>query len=107
MEKERKIFRSRISVFLIVFIFLIFLPASIPIFIYKIYLGAYILGGAFVFTVLIFTGMRYIISEGKLYLKIWFIPTCSLNIANIASVERSYFLFDIPTNTTASFKKLY
>jgi len=62
--------------------------------------------GIFLFVVLLFCGMRYIISGDKLYLKIWFIHTCSFKITDIASVTRSYYLFDIPTNTTASFKKL-
>jgi hypothetical protein len=64
------------------------------------------LGCIFVFILLIYSGIRYVISEDKLQLKIWFIPTCSLKISNIASMERSYYLFDVPTNTTASFKKL-
>jgi hypothetical protein len=29
-----------------------------------------------------------------------------LKISDIASIKRSYYLFDIPTNTSASFKKL-
>ena len=106
MEKERKIFRSRISVLLIGWILALLLPCSIPIFIHKIYQGMYVLGGVFVFALLIYSGIRYVILEDKLYLKIWFIPTCSLKITNIASMKRSYYLFDIPTNTTASFKKL-
>ena len=104
--KERKVFRSRFSVLLVGFILALLLPCFIPIFIHKIYQGMYLLGGIFVFILLIYSGIHYVISSDKLYLKIWFISTCSLNIANIASIKRSYYLFDIPTNTTASFKKL-
>ena len=106
MEKERKVFRSRFSVLLIGIILTLLLPGFIPIFIHKTYQVMYILGGIFVFILLIYSGIRYVISEGKLYLKIWSIPTCSLKISDIASMERSYDIFDIPTNTTASFKKL-
>ena len=106
MEKERKVFRSRFSVLLIGFILALLLPGFIPVFIHKIYQGVYIFVGIFIFILLIYSGIRYVISEEKLYLKIWFIPTCSLKITDIASAKRSYYLFDIPTNTTASFKKL-
>lgn len=105
-QEVTKVFRSRFSVFLIGFVLALLLPCFIPFFIHKIYQGMYILGGVFVFILLIYSGIHYVISKDKLYLKIWFITTCSLEITNIASMKRSYYLFDIPTNTTASFKKL-
>jgi len=105
-QKVRKVFRSRFSVLLIGFILVFLLPGVIPIFTHKIYQGMYIEGGVFLFILLIFSGIHYVISEDKLYLKIWFVPTCSFKIADIASIKRSYDLFDVPTNTTASFKKL-
>ena len=75
-------------------------------FIHKMYQDMYIVGGIFVFIALIYIGIHYVISKDKLYLKIWFISTCCLKITDITSMKRSYYLFDIPTNTTASFKKL-
>ena len=105
-QKITKVFWSRFSVLLIGFVLALLLPCFIPVFIHKIYKGMYILGGIFVFIVFVYSGIHYVISKEKLYLKIWFIPTCSLKITDIASIKRSYYLFDIPTNTTASFKKL-
>ena len=102
----KKVYRSRFSVLLLVLILVILSPLSILLFTHKIYQDMYILGSVFVFAILIYRGIHYIIIEDKLYIKIWFIPTCSLNINDIASLTRSYYLFDIPTNTTASFKKL-
>lgn len=92
MEKgeEKKVFRSRISVLLLGLILAIFIPVSLPMFQHKIYSGMCILGGTFAFIVLLFTGMRYIISGNKLYVKIWMIPIGSVKISDIVSVERSY-----------------
>lgn len=90
MEKGKKIFRSRISVLLMVFFLAILIPCAIPMFQHKIYSGMYILGGTFVFCVFIFTGIRYVILEDKLYVKMWIIPCGSVKISNIISVERSY-----------------
>jgi hypothetical protein len=73
---------------------------------YKVYEGLYILGGTFVFIMSLFSGIHYVIFEEKLYIKTWFITSFCLDIIDIASVKRSYNLFDVPTNTTASFKKL-
>jgi len=106
MKKERKVFRSRISILLIGLILVLFLPCFIPIFTHKIDQGMYIVGGSFAFILFVYSGIHYVISKDKLHLKIWFIPTYSLKINVITSMERSYCLFDIPTNTTASFRKL-
>jgi small neutral amino acid transporter SnatA (MarC family) len=60
--KRRKIFRSRISVLFIVFIFAIFLRVFILLFQEKAYQDIYILGGILLFVILLSTGMRYVIS---------------------------------------------
>lgn len=99
-----KIFRSRISVLLILFILAIFIPVSLPIFQNKAYEGMYVLGGSFFLLIFLFTGMRYIISGSKLSFKIWFIPSWSVDIADIRSVKRSYNLLSSPA---ASLKRLH
>ena len=104
--ENQKVFRSRISVLLPGFISAIFMPCIIPMIKNMVIPGLWIMGGSFVFIVFLYSGMRYVISEDKLYLKIWLITTCCLKISDIASIKRSYYLFDRPTNTTSSFKKL-
>ena len=104
---EKRVFRSRISVLLIIFIFAIFIPMFIPIFKYKSY-SWLLSGGLFVLVIFgviifIFSGMRYIISDGKLYLKMWLVPNGSVNISDIISVERTYNPLSSPA---ASLKRL-
>jgi hypothetical protein len=103
MKNEKKVFRSRISVLLSVFILATFSLVSIPALREPSCTGLCILGGAFLFIVLIFTGMRYVISDNKLYLKMWFIPNGSKNIADIVSVRRTYNPLSSPA---ASLKRL-
>ncbi len=103
MEKTKKVFRSRISVLIIVFIGAVFIPLSMPIFQHGNFETAYTLGGAFMFIIFLFSGMRYIISGNKLLFRIWFIPCGSVNIMDIVSVERSYNLLSSPA---ASIKRL-
>ena len=105
-QTGKKVFRSRFSVLLIGFIVVLLLPAAIPTFAHKAYTGIFILGGVFLFILLFYSGIHYVISDDKLYFKIWIITTCSLKITDIAAMKRSYYIFDRPTNTTASFKKL-
>ena len=100
MENKKKVFRSRISGFLIVFILVVL---CIGIYQPKSYQELYTLGGVFLLIVLLFGGMRYIISGEKLYLKMWIIPNGNKNISDIISVERSYNLLSSPS---ASLKRL-
>ena len=100
MEKTKKVFRSRISILLVAFILPIFVPLfkindskAFAVFILFVVLP----------TILILTGMRYVILNGKLYLKMWFISNGSVNIADIISVERSYNPLSSPA---ASLKRL-
>ena len=102
-QKVEKVFRSRISVLLIGFILIIIIPQLIPMIRYKNYEGLYILIGVLAFILFLFTGMRYVISDGKLYVKMWFIPNGSVNIENIVSVERTY---NPLSSAAASLKRL-
>jgi len=107
MKKGKiKVFRSRINVLLFVFMWGIFIFALIPIFQRGIYQGMNIFVIMFALIVFIFCGMRYVISGDKLYLKIWMIPSGSVNIADIISVERSYKQPLLSSLPAASFKKL-
>ena len=101
--KIKKVFRSRISVFFIGFLLVAFTPAFIPIFQRGIQ-GMNFLFVTFSFIVFFFCGIRYVISEDKLYLKIWFIPSGSVRIADIISIERSYR--QPLSSPAASFKRL-
>jgi predicted ABC-type sugar transport system permease subunit len=102
-QKVKKVFRSRISVLLLGFLLAIFIPTTIPIIKDMIISGLFIVGGTLLFIVLLFSGMRYIISDNKLYVKIGIIPYGSVKIANIVSIERSYNLLSSPA---ASLKRL-
>lgn len=103
-QKVRKIFRSRVSVLLIIFLLVIFIPVTIPLIKDKVILsGLLIIGGTILFIILLFSGMRYVISGNILYVKIWMIPYSSVSISNIVSIERSYNLLSSPA---ASLKRL-
>lgn len=83
------IFRSRISILLIIFIFVPILLVSIFALCNNIYAGFFI-SGVLSFIIFSFIGNRYFITGDKLYLKVWFITIGSANIADIVSVERTY-----------------
>lgn len=90
MEKE-KVFRSRISILLIVFILATFIPISKFLFQDTINTGTYIVSGSFLFITLFSIGIRYVILKDKLSIKIfWFIPIGSALISEIVTIERSY-----------------
>ena len=90
MESNKKVFRSRISVLVTVFVLGLLISVSIMLIKDQVYQGLYTIGGVFVFFILLFGGMRYIISGNKLYFKMWFIPNGSINIADIKTVKRTY-----------------
>jgi hypothetical protein len=101
---EKKVFRSRVSVLMILPIVAIYIYVAILIFQQKAYQGLFILGGALLFMFLLCFGMRYIISGNKLYMKIfWIVPSGSINITDIISVERTY---NPLSSCAASFKRL-
>ena len=90
MENKKKVFRSRISILLVIFIFVVFIYSAFRLIENDNYQGFYALGGVTLFIIFIFGGMRYIISGNELFLKMWFIPNGSKNITDIVSVRRSY-----------------
>ena len=98
-KSGNKVFRSRISILLIVFVLAIFIPVSIPIIQNKVYQGMYVLGGTFFLLMFLLSGIRYIISGSKMLLKIWFIPGWSVDIIDIRSVERSYNMISSPAGS--------
>ena len=88
-QKSEKVFRSRFSVvffgiFIAIFIMCTIPPINIP--------ALCIISGTVIFIALLIGGIRYVILEDKLYLKIWTIPYWTVKIASIKSVERSYNL---------------
>jgi len=89
---KKKVFRSRISVLLMVFFLAIFLPPLIPMIRSgNIFNPAfYILAGTIAFVVLLFSIIRYEITDKELLCKLWKIPFGSFPLSQIASVERSY-----------------
>ncbi len=103
MEDTKKVFRSRISVLILVLVLVPLTISTITAFIHHAYPTVFIVGGTLLFVVVIFTGMRYEISESKLYLRMWFIPTGSKNITDIISVARTYNPLSSPA---ASLKRL-
>ncbi len=98
-KKTGIVFRSRLSVLLLVIILAAFIPAIIPIVKHKIVPGLIIIGVTFLFTIFILTGVRYIISGDKLYVKIWNIPSGSVDIMNITSATRSYNPLSSPASS--------
>jgi len=102
MENQgvKKVFRSRISILMLGFILAIFVPCTIPMIKHMVIPGLWTMGGTFLFMILLFGGMRYIVSDGKLYVKIWIIPSGSVEISNIISVERSYNLLSVACRLT-------
>ena len=101
--ENKKVFRSRISVLLLGFILGIFIPCSIPLIKNMIISGLCIMSGTFVFIILLFSGMRYIISEERVCLKMWKIPCGNARVSDISSIERSYNPLSSPA---ASLKRL-
>jgi len=102
---EKKVFRSRISVLLVIILLAVLLPVAISIIrLGNIFNpGFYIFLGVIVFIVFTLTGMRYVISGNKLHLEMWFISSGSVNIANIVSIKRTY---NPLTSPAASLKRL-
>lgn len=102
---ERKVFRSRMSVLLIAFILMMMLPGFIPTIrsgnIFNP--GFYVMTGVMMFIVFIFGGIRYIITDKQLLVKMWGVQYGSVPLTHIKSVKRSYCLLSSPA---ASLKRL-
>ena len=101
--EQRKVFRSRVSVLMIILTLPIFVIAVVPIIQYGDYKMLLPLGGILLFIILLLSGIRYVVVAGKLLVKIWFIRTWSINIMDIVSVKRSYNPLSSPA---ASLKRL-
>ena len=105
MKNGEKIFRSRISVLFLGFIFAVFIPSTMLIIKQHMIIihGLLIMSGASLSFFLFFGGMRYVISGEKLFFKMWSIPGTCVIISDIVSIERSYNPLSSPA---ASFKRL-
>ena len=93
--ENKKTFRSRISVLVIIFILAIFVPISIPMIKYMIIPGLLIMGISFLFIVFIFGAMRYHISMGNLYIS----SVGNVRILDILSIKRSYNPLGAPASS--------
>ena len=105
MENRKEVFRTRISVLIIV---ILLIPIVDIIFIHKLpklsCRDMYLLGLVYFFVFLTMAGIRYVISDSKLSLKLfWIIPFGSANIANIVSIKRTY---NPLSSLSFSFKRL-
>jgi hypothetical protein len=89
---------------LTVFTLGIYTLVSIPVIQDMSHVGIFVLGGTLFLLIFLFTGMRYIISGNKLFIKIWFIRTLSVDIADILWVRQSHNLLSSPA---ASLKRLH
>lgn len=102
-EGMKKVYRSRISVLLVGLILAVLIPAVIPMVKQSITPGLVTIGGVFVFIMFLLSGIRYIISDKKIYIKVWMFSCGSIEISNISSVKRSYNPLSSPA---ASLKRL-
>jgi len=102
---EKKVFRSRISVLVMIFILAIMLlPLILMINSGNVSNPAlYILAGTFLFIILLLCGIGYEITEKHLIFKMWFFST-KVPISMIVSIERSYILL---ASGAASLKRLF
>jgi hypothetical protein len=102
---KKKLFRSRVSVLVIIFFLTLFVPTLISIINQKTYNELYPLGGILIFITSILCGIRYIIIKNEVYIRIfWIIPFGKVNVLDIISVERSYNPLSSPA---ASLNKLH
>jgi len=102
---ERKNFRSRISVVLMVFILVIVSLPLIPVINSGNIVNPafYISAGVIVFCVLLLSGFRYVITNEQLRISTWGICIWTYSLSKIESVERSYNPLSAPA---ASLKRL-
>ena len=102
---EKKTFRSRVSVLLLLFITIICGFPLIPIIRSGniLHMGVYTIAGVLIFCFALFFGMSYVITEGRLLIKVLGFTTAKAEISKIISVERSYNLLSSPA---ASLKRL-
>jgi len=97
LKKEimnKNIFRSRISILVILFMLEIFFLPIIPIIsevsFIELLVLILVLSLIFVFSIYSFFKISYEINNGKLYGKMWSISTGYINISEIISIKRTY-----------------
>ncbi len=100
---KKNVFRSRISVLIVLFILATLTPVVISVFRYPAPIKIVIFSILIAIIAALFTGIRYIVSDGRLLFKIWWIRAWSLPTADIRSIRRSYNLLSSPA---ASLKRL-
>ena len=101
--ENKKVFRSRISVLMLIFILAIFVPITMPMIKFMIIPGLWIMGITFLFVVFIFSGIRYVITDNYLSFNTWGTCKHDFPIWRIVSIKRSYNLLSSPA---ASLKRL-
>ena len=103
---EKIVYRSRVSVLMMAFILLCFLPGLIPMIRSGNFFnpGFYIIVGAFAFVVLLVSGFRYEITDQHFIFSLWGIGKQKIPLSQIVSVERSYNLL---SSGAGSMKRLY
>lgn len=79
-EEMKKVYRSRISVLLVGLILGVFIPAVIPMVKHSITPGLVTIGGVFVFILFLLSGIRYIICDNKIYIKVWMFSCGSIEL---------------------------
>jgi hypothetical protein len=99
----KKVYRSRISVLLVGLILGVLILIVVPMVKQSITPGLVTIGGVFVFIIFLLSGIRYIISDNMIYIKVWMFSCGSIEISYISSVKRSYNPLSSPT---ASLKRL-
>ena len=103
---EKKIFRSRVSVLILLFLTIICGFPLIPIIrsgnIFNP--GVYTVAGVLIFGYALFFGISYVITEGKLLIKIFGATTVKAEISKIISIERSYNPLSSPAGSLKRLK---
>jgi hypothetical protein len=82
-EGMKKVYRSRISVLLGGLILAVLIPAAIPMVKHSITPGLVTIGGVFLFIMFLLSGIRYIIYDQKIYIKVWMFSCGSIEISDI------------------------
>ncbi len=82
-EGMKKVYRSRISVLLVGLILAVLIPVVIPMVKHSITPGLVTIGGVFVFIMFLLSGIRYIISDNKIYIKVWMFSCGSIEISDL------------------------
>ena len=103
---ENRVYRSRISVLLIVPILAVMMRPLVPLILSgNIFNPAfYILAGCLLFIVLLFLGIRNELTDTHLVFKMWGFSTLKAPLTEILSVERTY---NPLSSGAASLKRLY